>query len=360
LVYPTSIGWIKGYQFPDDWPDAWTTVQRGHAIANGIHVAVANRVGDEKSLRFWGGSFVSDPFGKILKKASDSKEEVIVQKINLAENERIRNAWGFLRNRRPESYGVLTRPPEQKPRQIPAQLGYYFPPEWHPHERVFVSWPHDRISFPYLQAVEKSYIQFIRAIQETKSEQVNLFVTGNRMRSRVRKMLLENGCSPEKIHFFEHSYADVWFRDYGPTFVIHPKRRKIAMIKWNYNAYGEKYPTLMKDDNFPARINKTMKLPLFHSGMILEGGAIETNGKTLLTTEQCLLNPNRNTNFGKEYTEQILKENLGISSVIWLKNGLAGDDTDGHIDNLARFVNPRTILCSFEENKKDLNYRNLK
>ena len=111
LFYPTAIGWIKGHTSADgDWHDAWQTVQRGHAIANGVHVAAVNRVGEEGELQFWGGSFVCDSFGKVLAEASNEKEEVLVVKVDLAKNERIREGWGFLRNRRPDTYKRLTEP----------------------------------------------------------------------------------------------------------------------------------------------------------------------------------------------------------------------------------------------------------
>ena len=110
IFYPTAIGTIQGETSPDgDWHDAWRTVQRGHAIANGVHVAAVNRVGDEGELRFWGGSFICDSFGEIVKEASGSKEETLVAKVDLGKNGRIQEGWGFLRNRRPDTYGSLLK-----------------------------------------------------------------------------------------------------------------------------------------------------------------------------------------------------------------------------------------------------------
>lgn len=359
IFYPTAIGWIKGYNAPDDWLDAWTSIQRSHAIANSVHVAAVNRVGRESKLDFWGSSFVCGPFGKILAKASEKKEQVIVQEIDFAHNERVREGWGFFRNRRPKSYGHLKHWAEKKTK-TPSELGYHFPAEWEKHGRVFLSWPHDTTTFPKLEKVERTYVQIIKALQETKSEEASLFVTGKKMRQKAGKLLANSGVDLKKIHFFEHNYADVWFRDYGPTFVVNRKNKKLAMVKWVFNSWGNKYKELLKDNNVPAFINKHMKFQWFFPGIVLEGGAIETNGKgTLITTKDCALNPNRNPRLGAEEIEQVFKDYLGVSKTIWLEKGIAGDDTDGHIDNLARFVNKNTIVCSFEENKKDVNYQNL-
>ncbi|HZX34648.1 MAG TPA: agmatine deiminase family protein [archaeon] len=379
IFYPTAIGRISGQKEPDDWLDAWQTIQRAHAVANGIHVAAVNRVGREGKLEFWGSSFVSDSFGKVLKKAG-SGEKVLVADVNLKNNERVREGWGFFRNRRPESYGVLklgkavkkktenaakiTR--QNKPastglakKSIPP--GFRFPAEWERHEAVFLAWPHDTTTFPELEKVENAYCEIIRALQETRSEQVKLFVTGKKMRARAVKLLSGKKIYPKKILFFEHGYADVWFRDYGPSFTLDKKGKKLAMVKWHYNAYGGKYKELMKDDGMPAKINSAMKIPFFDSGVVMEGGAIESNGKgTLLTTRQCLLSKTRNPELGKNGIERVLKSFLNISNIIWLGKGIKGDDTDGHIDNLARFVGENTIVCSFEEDKKDVNYGNLK
>jgi agmatine deiminase len=164
-----------------------------------------------------------------------------------------------------------------------------------------------------------------------------------------------------RVRFHQVDYADVWFRDYGPTFVVKREKEndknKLAMVAWTFNAWGEKYPGLMGDTRIPCLINDDLKMECFLPGIVLEGGSIDVNGcGTVLTTEQCLLNGNRNPGMNKEEIETYLKEYLGASKVIWLKEGIAGDDTDGHVDDVARFVNPTTVLCAYEDDPEDENY----
>jgi agmatine deiminase len=355
IFYPTAIGRIAGEEEPPegDWRDAWETVQRGHAIANSVHVAAVNRVGAEGDIRFFGSSFVADAFGNVLARAGETDEEVLVVEVDLAGNEAVREGWGFFRNRRPETYGVITQ--KLMPEKTPQALGYHMPAEWEPHDAVWLSWPHDRETFPDLAAVEAVYVAIIAALRG--SETVNLLVTGEAMRTRVEAMLEEEGVDTGNVRFHATGYADVWFRDYGPTFVVNHKTGGLAMVNWTFNAWGEKYPELMDDTQIPLFMNREMDLPLFTPGIVMEGGSIEVNGcGTVLTTEACLLNPNRNPRLSREEIEAYLEAYLGAGRVIWLKQGIAGDDTDGHIDDIARFVNPTTILCAIEENEDDENY----
>nr|WP_303716283.1 agmatine deiminase family protein [Methanoculleus marisnigri] len=354
IFYPTAIGRIAGEEPPEgDWREAWETVQRGHAIANSVHVAAVNRVGDEGSIRFFGSSFVADAFGNVLARASETNEEVLVVEVDFAENEAVREGWGFFRNRRPETYGALTR--RLPPGRTPAGSGYRMPAEWEPHDAVWLSWPHDRETFPDLATVEAAYVEMIAALRG--SETVSLLVTDEKMQIRVKAMLEEEGVDTGGIRFHVVDYADVWFRDYGPTFVVNRKAGSLAMVNWIFNAWGEKYPALMEDTRVPLFMNREMGLPVFTPGIVLEGGSIEVNGcGTVITTEACLLNPNRNPRLSREEIEAYLEAYLGAGHVIWLKRGIAGDDTDGHIDDIARFVNPTTVLCALEENEDDENY----
>jgi agmatine deiminase len=359
IFYPTAIGWIKGHTSADgDWHDAWKTVQRAHAIVNGVHIAAVNRVGEEGQLKFWGGSFVCDSFGTILGETSNEKEEVVVVKVDLSKNKRIQDGWGFLKNRRPDTYNLLTEKvlPTCK---TPRELGYRMPAEWEKHDAIWLAWPYDPTTFPdRVEKVEETYVQIVKAIHE--SEYVNLFVTDDSMKEKVTKLFKRNGINLERIRFFQFDYADVWFRDYGPIFVVN-SNSELTMVHWIFNSWGEKYPELLKDSQIPQIINQQMRLTCFEPGIVLEGGSIEVNGKgILLTTEQCLLNKNRNPHISKGEIEKILQDQLGVSHIIWLKNGISGDDTDGHIDDIARFVNPTTIVCAYEEDENDENHTILK
>jgi agmatine deiminase len=181
------------------------------------------------------------------------------------------------------------------------------------------------------------------------------------MMTKVTDLLIKAGVDPQLLRLHQIDYADVWFRDYGPTFVVNRASNKLAMVAWIFNAWGEKYTTLMKDSRMPRLINEDLKLECFQPGIVLEGGSIDANGQgTVLTTEQCLLNRNRNPQLSKTEIESHLHEYLGTTKVIWLKEGIAGDDTDGHVDDVARFVGHNTVLCAYEEDEADENYRALK
>ena len=244
--------------------------------------------------------------------------------------------------------------------KTPAELGYYMPAEWEKHDAIWLSWPHDHVTFPErVDKVERVYIQLIEAIH--KSEKINLFVRNEGMKANVLKLLSFKNIGSDRIRFFIFDYADVWFRDYGPIFLLNRHEKKIAITHWIFNAWGCKYKELMRDTEIPSEINKNFKLPCFKPGIVLEGGSIDVNGKgTLLTTEACLLNKNRNQHLSKKLIESYLKDYLGITHIIWLKDGIVGDDTDGHIDDIARFVNPTTVLCCYEDNKNVENYKILK
>ena len=238
----------------------------------------------------------------------------------------------------------------------PKKLGYSMPAEWERHDAVWLAWPHDPITFPSrVEKVEKTYGEIIKALQG--SEKVNLLVKDSAMKDKVQRILEQRSVNPDGIVFHIYDYADVWFRDYGPIFLVDKKNGGLAMSHWIYNAWGRKYESLMKDTHIPEFINRNMNIPYFTPGIVLEGGSIDVNGKgTLLTTEQCLLNRNRNPNLNKYGIEEYLMKYLGVTKIIWLKNGIEGDDTDGHIDDIARFVNTTTVLCAYEENKSDINH----
>ncbi len=249
--------------------------------------------------------------------------------------------------------------PEKK---TPLQLGYRMPAEWEPHEGTWISWPKNPDSFPseLLPEVERTYVEIVRALH--KSEKVNLLVDNSKQEERVLGMLGSAGISGNNIIVHKVATSDVWFRDYGPIFVTRNSdgSKEVAYTHWIFNAWGNKYDDLKADYGVPNKI-PISHMPGFEIPVVLEGGSIDTNGQgTLLTTEQCLLNKNRNPNLTREEIEKYLKDYLGASKVIWLKEGIAGDDTDGHVDDLARFVSSDTVLCAVEENEEDENSKALR
>ncbi len=161
----------------------------------------------------------------------------------------------------------------------------------------------------------------------------------------------------KNVTFFIHPTNDAWCRDHGPAFVVNRKTNKKAIVDWDYNAWGDKYPPYDLDDVIPTLIAKEMNLPVFYPKIIMEGGSVEFNGRgTLLTTTACLLNPNRNPDLTKDQIEEYLKNYYGVNHILWLNEGIIGDDTDGHIDDITRFVNPDTVVTVVEENPEDENY----
>src|SRR3989338_3166254 len=258
-------------------------------------------------------------------------------------------------------------------KQIPAKLGFRMPAEWEKQESIWLSWPHNLETWPtQLKEVENIYVQFIKALYT--GQKVNLLVHDGNMQQRITGMLKNSVIDISKITFHQIKYADTWIRDYGPSFVINDKlknatqnlhpnisKQALAMVKWTFNAWGNKYDDLKEDNKVFLELNDSLKIQMFKADIVLEGGSIEVNGAgTLLTTEQCLLNKNRNPHLSKEEIEQYLKDYLNLKNILWLKEGIVGDDTDGHIDDIARFVNKSTVVCCVEENKDDDNYYILK
>ena len=159
--------------------------------------------------------------------------------------------------------------------------------------------------------------------------------------------------------FRKISSACVWMRDYGPTFLVHKKSRQKACVKWEFNAWGGKYDDLLADNQTGEQIAQLVEkngVRVFHPNIVMEGGSIDADGAgRLLTTKQCLLNPNRNPSLNQSQISQYLRDYLGISSILWLSSGIEGDDTDGHVDDFARFFGEGRVLCNFSENAQDAN-----
>ena len=242
----------------------------------------------------------------------------------------------------------------------PAQLGYRMPAEWEPHAATWLTWPRpDGISFPDKYAsVPPVYAALIREL--VQGEEVNINVWDAGMELDVRKLLTEHHTPLERVRFHHFPAYEPWCRDHGPIFLVrnHDGARQRAVVDWGYNAWGGKYAPFDLDDVVPGHVAALRRLPVFTPGIVLEGGSIDVNGRgTLLTTESCLLNPNRNPHLRKPEIEQYLRDYLGGSNVLWLGDGIVGDDTDGHVDDLARFVDPDTIVAVVEKDPADANYQ---
>lgn len=227
------------------------------------------------------------------------------------------------------------------------------PAEWRPHTATWLSWPKDPETWPErVPQVEEIFLQMIAAL--APNEIVNLLVDDEAVEQVVRERLLP---STKNIRFHQVQTADSWIRDYGPNFLIDGKGG-LAYNDWVFNAWGNKYEELKKDDSIPARLESVLNGPRFEPGIVMEGGSIEVNGAgCVLTTEQCLLNPNRNPGLSQKEIEGYLRNYLGIEKVLWLGEGIVGDDTDGHIDDIARFVAQDVIVCAVEDDPEDLNYK---
>jgi agmatine deiminase len=243
--------------------------------------------------------------------------------------------------------------------QLPASLGYRMPAEWEPHAATWLTWPRPHgISFPgKYDTVPPVYANLIRELSEV--EEVNINVWDNEMEHWVRELLTKLGTPLNNVRFHHFPAYEPWCRDHGPIFVVRQEnnQRERAVVDWGYNAWGGKYPPFDLDDAVPQHVAALRDLLLFSPGIVMEGGSIEVNGRgTLLTTEACLLNPNRNPHLKRLEIEKFLRDYLGVTNILWLGDGIVGDDTDGHIDDLSRFVNATTIVTAVEADRSDENY----
>jgi len=239
----------------------------------------------------------------------------------------------------------------------PAELGYYFPAEFAKHRATWLSWPHKEASWPgKIHTVYPIYALFIKEL--TKSELVCINVNDEAMKQFAADCLNNAGVDLKQVTFYINPTNDAWCRDHGPAFLINPAaEEKKVIVDWNYNAWGNKYPPFDLDDVIPTRIAGQLGLPVFHPGIIMEGGSVEFNGDgTVITSTCCLLNENRNPHLGREDVEIYLQDYYGVKQVLWVNEGISGDDTDGHIDDTIRFVNSDTVLTVVEKNKRDENY----
>lgn len=239
----------------------------------------------------------------------------------------------------------------------PKKAGYRFPAEWEKHEATWLTWPHKEASWPgKLDTIYAPYCEFIKVV--AKGEKVRINVNDEATKTFATGKLAEAGADLSQIEFYFNPSNDAWCRDHGPAFLLNPGAAEPKMIvDWGYNAWGGKYPPFEQDDVIPTRIGDHFGLPVFHPGIVMEGGSVEFNGAgTILTSRACLLNENRNPELNQEQIETFLKECYGAEQVLWVGDGIVGDDTDGHIDDITRFVNANTVLTVVESNPLDENY----
>ncbi len=240
----------------------------------------------------------------------------------------------------------------------PANNGYYFPAEFAKHEATWLSWPHKEASWPgKIESIYPSYCLFVKYLAQ--SEKVRINVANSAMEVFAKIQLERANVNMKQVEFFMQPTNDAWCRDHGPAFLINPTaNQKKVIVDWNYNAWGNKYPPFDLDDIIPTLIGNHFNIPVYNPGIIMEGGSVDFNGAgTLLTSSCCLLNENRNPHLNQSQIEQYLYDYYGVQQILWVEDGIVGDDTDGHIDDTVRFINEDTVITVIEENKQDENYQ---
>ena len=243
----------------------------------------------------------------------------------------------------------------------PAAQGFHMPAEWEPHDATWLSWPRrDGISFPdAYDRVVPALAKMVGAL--AGSERVHINVCDDEQETLVRGHLAKERVKIDHVTFFHIPTNEPWCRDHGPIYITRSDEPRLAIIDWDYNAWGWKYPPFDLDDDVPKRVAEYQSLPIFFPKMVLEGGSIDVNGAgTLLTTKSCLLNPNRNPELTQKDIEGRLRDFLGVKKILWLGDGIEGDDTDGHIDDLTRFVGPHTVVTVVEDDENDSNHEPLR
>ena len=243
----------------------------------------------------------------------------------------------------------------------PASLGFRMPAEWEPHAATWLAWPHNQETWPgKFERIPEIYVQLVNALHRT--ERVNICVNDASTAASVRQQLHAAGVALSQVALHEIPTNDAWARDHGPIFLTrrHPDTAELALTNWTFNAWGSKYPPWDLDNAVPQQIAQHLGITSFTPDLVLEGGSIDVNGcGMLLTTESCLLNPNRNPTLSRSDIEDALRGYLGVTHIGWLGDGIVGDDTDGHVDDIARFVDPTTVVCAVEDDPTDVNYKPL-
>lgn len=245
---------------------------------------------------------------------------------------------------------------------LPSSFGYRMPAEWEPHAATWLTWPRrEGISFPAgFDGIPAVWARMVELL--APGEEVHLNTFDQAHREEIFAVLEAHGLADllnDRVFLHDFPAYEPWCRDHGPIFVRNEKG--VAVVDWIYNAWGEKYPPYELDDAIPRHVAEWLGLKRFTPPMVLEGGSIEVDGTgNLLTTQSCLLNPNRNPGWVQTQIEAALRDYLGVENILWLGDGIVGDDTDGHIDDLTRFVAPGTVVTAVEEDPEDENYNVLR
>ena len=240
--------------------------------------------------------------------------------------------------------------------KTPAALGFRMPAEWAPQTAVWLSWPHKRASWPgQFRPVPYAFATIVAAISRFEEVRINAAAA---LHARAKRLCAAAGADMACVTFYNHPTNDAWCRDHGPIFVKHTKTGEVALTDWRYNAWGDKYPPYDLDNEIPPSIARKLRLRRFENDMVLEGGSIDVNDEgLLLTSEQCLLHKNRNPHLTRAQIEQNLRDYLGVKTVLWVGEGIIGDDTDGHIDDITRFYKPDGFVTVVEKNSRDPNHK---
>jgi len=243
--------------------------------------------------------------------------------------------------------------------KTPSSLGFRFPAEWEPQAAIWLSWPTRRETWPrQFRPIPGKFAEIASQVSRWQKVRINL---ARPLERGVRALLRRAGADLGNVEFFDHPTNDAWCRDHGPIFVRNDRTGEVAVTDWDYNAWGRKYHPYDSDNRIPSRIARAMGMRRFRRRMVLEGGSIDGNGAgVLLTTEACLLNRNRNPRLKRADIERNLRRMLGARSVLWLGEGIVGDDTDGHVDDLTRFFSTHGVVTALEADRQDANYRALR
>ncbi len=241
-------------------------------------------------------------------------------------------------------------------KKTPSRLGFRMPAEWEPQSAVWLSWPHNLQTWPgQFRPIPGVFAGIVAQISRFEMVRINC---ASRLQARAKRLCVRAGADMASVKFYNHPTNDAWCRDHGPIFVKNDRTGELAVTDWVHNAWGGKYPPYDLDNKIPPSIAKKLQLRRFENNMVLEGGSIDVNGRgLLLTSEQCLLNKNRNPHLTREQIEQNLRDYLGVHTVLWVGEGIVGDDTDGHIDDITRFYKPDGFVTAIETNQRDPNHK---